>query len=53
MVAPELQLATEYLNTQVTNYFWTQAVARTITQSPTLNVDDMFIDTSEEIGAGG
>ena len=25
MVAPELQLATEYLNTQVTNYFWTQA----------------------------
>ncbi len=50
MVAPELQLATEYLNTQVTNYFWTQAVARTITQSPALNVDDMYIDTSEEIG---
>ncbi len=25
MVAPELQLATEYLNTQATNYFWTQA----------------------------
>ncbi|MEO8306592.1 MAG: DUF1800 family protein [Pseudomonadota bacterium] len=49
MVAPELQLATEYLNTQATNYFWTQAIARTITQAPTLNVDDMFINTTEEI----
>jgi len=49
MVAPEMQLATEYLNTQVTNYFWTQASARTVTQAPTLNADDMFIDTSEEI----
>ncbi|MEP7314984.1 MAG: DUF1800 family protein [Pseudomonadota bacterium] len=53
MVAPELQLATEYLNTQATNYFWTQAVARTITQAPALNVDDMFIDTSEEIALAG
>ena len=49
MVSPEMQLATEYLNTQVTNYFWTQANSRTITQAPTLNADDMFIDTSEEI----
>jgi uncharacterized protein (DUF1800 family) len=49
MVAPELQLATEYLNTQATNYFWTQATARTITQAPTLNVDDMYINTTEEI----
>jgi uncharacterized protein (DUF1800 family) len=49
MVAPELQLATEYLNTQATNYFWTQAVARTIAQAPTLNVDDMYINTTEEI----
>jgi uncharacterized protein (DUF1800 family) len=53
MVAPEMQLATEYLNTQVTNYFWTQANSRTITQAPTLNVDDMFIDTSEEIALMG
>ncbi len=30
MVAPEMQLATEYLNTQVTNYFWTQANSRTV-----------------------
>jgi uncharacterized protein (DUF1800 family) len=49
MIAPEMQLATEYLNTQVTNYFWTQANARTVTQAPTLNADDMFIDTSQEI----
>ncbi|MEO6081264.1 MAG: DUF1800 family protein [Steroidobacteraceae bacterium] len=49
MVAPEMQLATEYLNTQVTNYFWTQANSRTTAQSAGLNVDDMFIDTSEEI----
>lgn len=49
MVSPEMQLASEYLNTQVTNYFWTQANSRTVTQAPTLNPDDMFIDTSEEI----
>ena len=53
MVSPEMQLATEYLNTQVTNYFWTQANARTITQAPSLNADDMFIDTSEEIALAG
>ena len=49
MVSPEMQLATEYLNTQTTNYFWTQANSRTVTQAPTLNADDMFIDTTEEI----
>jgi uncharacterized protein (DUF1800 family) len=49
MVSPEMQLATEYLNTQTTNYFWTQANSRTITQAPGLNADDMYIDTSEEI----
>ena len=49
MVAPETQLATEYLATVGTNFFWTQANARTVTQAASLNVDDMFIDTSEEI----
>ena len=49
MVSPEMQLATEYLNTQATNYFWTQANSRTVTQAPSLNVDDMYIDTSAEI----
>jgi uncharacterized protein (DUF1800 family) len=53
MVAPEMQLATEYLNTQVTNFFWTQASSRTIAQSATLNADDMFIDTTEETALMG
>lgn len=53
MVAPEMQLATEYLNTQVTNYFWTQANSRTTAQAATLNVDDMFIDTTEETALRG
>lgn len=46
-VAPELQLATEYLNTQVTNFFWTQAIARTTAQT-NLGPDIMFIDTTAE-----
>jgi Protein of unknown function (DUF1800) len=29
LVAPELQIATEYLNTSVTNYFYNQAFGRT------------------------
>ncbi len=47
LVAPELQLATEYLNTQITNFFWTQAIARTSAQT-TLEADIMFIDTRAE-----
>jgi uncharacterized protein (DUF1800 family) len=47
LVAPELQLATEYLNTQVTNFFWTQAIARTTAQT-NLGADVMFIDTRAE-----
>lgn len=51
LVAPELQLATEYLNTQVTNFFWTQALSRTQVQAAatTFNADLMFITTTEEI----
>jgi uncharacterized protein (DUF1800 family) len=51
LVAPELQLATEFLNTQVTNYFWTQAIARTQTQAAvsTFNADLMFVTTTEEL----
>jgi uncharacterized protein (DUF1800 family) len=49
LVAPELQLATEFLNTQVTNFFWTQAIARTTAQS-NLGADIMVIDTSAEQG---
>jgi uncharacterized protein (DUF1800 family) len=51
LVAPELQLATEYQNTQSTNFFRTQTTSRTITQAQaaTLNVDDMYIDTTQEV----
>jgi uncharacterized protein (DUF1800 family) len=51
LVAPEMQLATEFLNTQVTNFFWTQAVARTQVQSAAanFNVDLMFITTTDEL----
>ena len=48
LVAPELQLATEYLNTQVTNFFWTVAIARTTAQT-TLTADTVFIDTTNEV----
>lgn len=47
-VAPEMQLATEYVNTQVANFFWTQALSRTHTAT-TLGVDIMFINTADEL----
>jgi uncharacterized protein (DUF1800 family) len=47
LVAPELQLATEYQNTQVTNFFWTYAINRTTAQT-NLTADQVFIDTREE-----
>ena len=47
-VAPEMQLATEYLNTQIANFFWTQALSRTHTAT-TLGVDIMFINTADEL----
>ncbi len=51
LVAPELQLATEFLNTQVTNFFWTQAIARTQVQAAAanFNADLMFVNTAEEL----
>jgi uncharacterized protein (DUF1800 family) len=51
LVAPELQLATEFLNTQVTNFFWTQALSRTQVQAAgaTFNGDLMFINTADEL----
>ena len=50
LVAPELQLSTEYLNTQVSNFFWTQALSRTQVQAaaPTFNADLMYLNTTEE-----
>jgi len=51
LVAPELQLSTEFLNTQVTNFFWTQALSRTQVQAAgaTFNGDLMFITTTDEL----
>jgi len=48
LVAPELQLATEFLNTQVTNFFWRQALLYT-TRQANLNPNQMFIDTAQEL----
>ena len=50
LVAPELQLATEYLNTLVTNYFYAQVFFRTNAQSG-LGADVVAIDTTAEVAA--
>lgn len=52
LVAPELQLATEFLNTTLTNFFWTQANNRSTSQTQT-NPDIMVINTQEEVGLAG
>ena len=49
LLAPELQLATEFLNTQTANFFWTQVTTRTHLSTARLNVDDMYIDVSREL----
>ncbi|MBM4209064.1 MAG: DUF1800 domain-containing protein [Gammaproteobacteria bacterium] len=49
-VSPEMQIATEYLNTQIANFFWTQAVSRTHTAT-NLAIDLMYINTAEELTA--
>jgi len=49
LLAPELQLATENLNTQTANFFWTQVTARTHLNTARLNADDMYIDVSREL----
>lgn len=48
LVAPELQLANEFLNTTLTNFFWTQANNRTTAQTQA-NPDTVVINTVEEI----
>lgn len=47
-VAPEMQLATEYLNTQIANFFWTQALSRTQTAT-TRGADLMYLATADEM----
>ncbi len=48
LVAPELEISTEYLNTYVTNYFFLQTFGLNQTNQ-NLNPDDVYIDFSEEM----
>jgi uncharacterized protein (DUF1800 family) len=48
LVAPELEIATEYLNTLFTNYMFFQAFGLNHT-NPDLEEDDIFIDFQEEM----
>lgn len=48
LVAPELQIATEYLNTQFTNYMFFQCFALNQTNTE-LQDDDVYIDFAEEM----
>lgn len=48
LVAPELEIATEYLNTLITNYMFFQAFGLNHT-NPDLQEDDVFIDFQEEM----
>lgn len=50
LVAPELQLSTEYLAAQQANFYYTQAFARTHLQAAALTADDMYVDVSDEYG---
>ena len=49
-VAPEMQIATEYLNTQIANFFWVQSLSRTHTAT-NLGIDVMYINTADELAA--
>ena len=49
-LAPEMQIATEYLNTQMANFFWTQALSRTHTVANPA-ADIMYINTADELAA--
>jgi uncharacterized protein (DUF1800 family) len=51
LVAPEMQIATEFLNTQVTNFFWQQPSLYTQAQATgaAFNPDRMFITTTDEL----
>ena len=51
-VAPELQIATEFQNTLVTNFFFLQIFGLN-SQSPGLAGSDIYIDIDEEVALGG
>jgi len=50
LVAPELQIATEYQNTFITNFFFYQTFFATNLNTAALQPTDVYIDISEEIG---
>ncbi len=50
LVSPELEIATEYQNTYVTNYFFFQAFVNN-SENSNAGDDDVLIDISEEIAA--
>lgn len=49
LVAPELQIATEFLNTTITNVFYVQAFARNSENLADLGEDDVYIEISDEM----
>jgi uncharacterized protein (DUF1800 family) len=52
LVAPELQIATEYQNTVVTNYIYTQVFVRN-SRSGVTNPDSVVIDIEADIAVAG
>ncbi len=52
LVAPELQIATEYQNTLVTNFFLFQTFGLN-SANPDLEPDDIYIDIGEELAIAG
>ncbi|MEE4163477.1 MAG: DUF1800 domain-containing protein [Woeseiaceae bacterium] len=52
LVAPELEIATEFQNTMVTNYFFYQVFALNSTATE-LRAGDIYIDIGEEAGLAG
>ena len=52
LTAPELQIATEYQNTLVTNYLYRQAFRRHSNRA-NLRSDEVYIDISEELALAG
>jgi uncharacterized protein (DUF1800 family) len=52
LVAPELEIATEYLNTYVTNYMFYQTFGLTSTNQD-LQPDDVYINFEEEMAVAG
>jgi hypothetical protein len=50
LVAPELQIANEHLNTSVTNYFYTQIFLRNSTKTG-LGTTIIVIDIADEVAA--